>query len=284
MSSEEGIDSVPFEVPGSPVLEGESAGQGVDVVLCHGLSATRRHVVHGSKALPRRGYRLHLYDARGHGKSEPSKDGYSYERLADDLGRVVRLCGGGGPLVVGGHSMGSHTATAFALRNPATVSALILIGPVYLPERAAEADLARWDDRADALEVGGPVAFGLAAAKGVEDRHYREITERLARDRAELHRDQSAVAEALREVPRSRPFSAMNDLASLTMPTLVVGTRDEADPGHPLEVAERYAEAIPDATLVTENPGEPPLSWRGGKLSGAIASFLDDHLIDKPTS
>jgi len=53
----------------------------------------------------------------------------------------------------------------------------------------------------------------------------------------------------------------------------VVASRDEADPGHPLSVGERYAEAIPGATLRTEAAGRSPLAWQGGQLSKAIAEL-----------
>ena len=46
-------------------LEGESLGEGPPIVLLHGLSATRRNVVQGSRHLAKRGYRLIAYDARG---------------------------------------------------------------------------------------------------------------------------------------------------------------------------------------------------------------------------
>jgi pimeloyl-ACP methyl ester carboxylesterase len=255
-------------------LRGESAGQGPDIVLCHGLSATRRYVVHGSRLLPRRGYRLHIYDARGHGESEPGADGYGYFLQADDLERVIDDRSATGPLVLGGHSMGCHTAVASALRDPARVAALVLIGPVFTPASSGNGEMTRWDERADALERGGPDAFGRAAAEGVESPQYRETVERLARERAGLHRHPEAVAEALRQVPRSRPFESMEELARLEMPVLVVGTGDEADPGHPFAVAEQYAAALPDATLVTEEPGESPLSWQGGRLSREIDTFL----------
>ena len=49
-------ESRPFTVDGAPALRGESAGEGPPVVLCHGITATRRYVLHGSKALPRAGY------------------------------------------------------------------------------------------------------------------------------------------------------------------------------------------------------------------------------------
>ena len=44
-------------------------GEGTPVVLLHGLTATRRYVVMGSRALERDGHRVVAYDARGHGAS-----------------------------------------------------------------------------------------------------------------------------------------------------------------------------------------------------------------------
>lgn len=276
------LDPVEFEVgpPGSG-LRGESAGEGPDLILCHGLSATRRYVVHGSKVLARRGFRLHTYDARGHGESDAFPDGYGYPELAEDLDRVRGKCAVDGPVVVGGHSMGCHTAITFALKQPDLVSALILIGPVFTPDLNGEEEMSRWDHRAEALETGGPEAFGQAAGEGIESAEYRETVERLARERAALHRHPGAVAQALREVPRSEPFDSLSDLEGLRMPALVVGTGDEADPGHPYAVAELYADHLPDAELITEKPGESPLSWQGGRLSREISAFLDRNGIGR---
>lgn len=275
------LEPAPFEVAGDgPVLRGESLGDGRDLILCHGLSATRRYVVHGSKVLPRKGYRLHTYDARGHGESDPADDGYGYERLADDLGRVADRVTAGGEPILGGHSMGCHTAVAYALRDPGRVAALILVGPVYTPDMEEEAEMSRWDERAEALETGGPEAFGRVAAEGIESEQYRETIRRLATDRAALHSHPDAVARALREVPRSRPFLSIDELASLDMPVLVAGTGDEADPGHPYEVARLYADRIPRAEFVTEATGESPLSWQGGRLSREIAAFLERHGLE----
>ena len=274
------LEPVAFEVGGKgPVLRGETSGAGPDLILCHGLSATRTYVVHGSKVLPRRGYRLHTYDARGHGESDPATDGYGYGRLSEDLGRVADAVAQAPRPVVGGHSMGCHAAVTYALREPERVSALILVGPVYTPELDGGAELARWDDRARALETGGPDAFGRAAAEGIESDRYRETIERLARDRAALHLHPEAVAQALREVPRSRPFTAMEELDRLAMPVLVAGTRDEADPGHPEAVARLYADRLPNSEFVIEKVGESPLSWQGGRLSREIAGFLASHGI-----
>jgi pimeloyl-ACP methyl ester carboxylesterase len=84
------------------------------------------------------------------------------------------------------------------------------------------------------------------------------------------------VAEALEAVPRSRPFEDMAELAAIEVPTVVVASRDEADPGHPLAVGERYARAIPGAELVVEDAGPParsPIAWQGGRLSAVLAEL-----------
>ena len=55
-----------------------------------------------------------------------------------------------------------------------------------------------------------------------------------------------------------------------------MASRDEADPGHPLAVGERYAHAIPRARLVVEEAGPPPrspIAWQGGQLSKVLAEL-----------
>ena len=59
------------------------------------------------------------------------------------------------------------------------------------------------------------------------------------------------------------------------VPTLIVGSRDGADPDHPLAVAEEYARRIPDARLAVEEEGESPLAWRGGALSREILALIE---------
>ena len=96
-------------------LDGEVAGDGPAVVLLHGLTATRRYVVHGSGLLARRGYRVVAFDARGHGVSGAPADSsaYEYSDLASDLDAVVEGVGIEQAVLVG-HSMGAATAARFA--------------------------------------------------------------------------------------------------------------------------------------------------------------------------
>lgn len=49
------------------------------------------------------------------------------------------------------------------------------------------------------------------------------------------------------------------------MLVLVVASHDDFDPGHPHETAVRWAQLIPGAELVSEEPGDPPLAPAGRK-------------------
>jgi pimeloyl-ACP methyl ester carboxylesterase len=270
----------PFTVHGAAALRGESAGEGPPVVLCHGITATRRHVLHGSKALARAGYEVVTYDARGHGESDPAPLGesYGYPELVADLERVVAAQVGDGRFLLGGHSMGAHTAIAYALRHPERVAGLALIGPVYTGEIEASS-LEYWDGLAAALETGGVDGFVayIDEVQGIDPR-WRNSVLRFTRERLELQKHPEALAVALREVPRSRPFGSLDELSTLEVPALVVASNDDADPGHPFEVAAAYAEALPNARLLSEEPGESPLAWQGGKLSRALAGFYAEAL------
>ena len=97
----------------------------------------------------------------------------------------------------------------------------------------------------------------------------------MLRQRLSAHEHPEAVADALHEVPRSRPFESWDALGALDLPVTVVASRDEADPEHPYAIGERYAEAIPGARLVSEEPGKSPLAWQGGQLSRVIAETAE---------
>ena len=251
---------------GGQVLALEEQGEGAAVVGLHGLTATRRYVLMGSRLLERSGRRVVLYDARGHGASAPAPDGdYSYAALAGDLEAVMAALAIERALIVGA-SMGAHTAIHFALAHPERVEGLAVITPAYDPERFPS-DLERWDALARALREGGVEAFITAYDLDGVPAAWRETVERVIRQRLSAHEHPQAVADALEAVPRSRPFEGWQALAALEVPTLVVGSRDEADPGHPLALARAYAEAITGARFVVEDPGRSPVAWQGGQLS-----------------
>jgi 3-oxoadipate enol-lactonase len=269
----------PFTAGASPALRGETAGEGPAIVLCHGITATRRYVVHGSRTLERAGHTVVAYDARGHGESDPAPvgEGYGYPQLVGDLEAVIAAQADEGHLVLAGHSMGAHTAVAYAFGHLDRLAGLVAIGPVYDGEIEAST-LEYWDGLAAALEddgIDGFVAY-IDRSQGIDtafDTAWRDSVLRFTRERMLQHRHIDAIVAALREVPRSRPFEAMGELEALDVPTLVVASHDQADPGHPYEVAQAYAERLPRARLISEEEGRSPLAWQGGRLSREIAAF-----------
>jgi pimeloyl-ACP methyl ester carboxylesterase len=315
------------------LLAGEdSGGDGPPIVLLHGLTATRRYVVMGSRALQRAGHRVIAYDARGHGRSTPAPDpsAYGYGQLAEDLRAVLDACALERAALAGA-SMGAHTALHFALAHPARVAALGIVTPAFDPAAGASgpapdasprtAPDARPDATADAtpnavpdaapdavpgavpdtapdavpgaapvpapegdrdklahaLRAGGVDGFLAAYDFSTVPLAWRETVATVVRQRLSAHLHPDAVADALEVVPRSRPFAAWDDLAPIAAPTVVVASRDEVDPGHPLALAQRYAAAIPGATLAVEDGGPPvrsPLAWQGGQLSRVLLELL----------
>jgi pimeloyl-ACP methyl ester carboxylesterase len=278
------------------------------VVLLHGLTATRRYVVMGSRLLERAGLRVFAYDARGHGRSSaaPNPQAYDYESLTSDLRAVLDQLEIERAILAGA-SMGAHTALAFALGHPERVAALGIVTPAFDPDKGPAqapgtaagtnpgakpgtaqgadtgttqvADMDTGEDPlANGLREGGVEGFVRAYDFSSVPEAWRETVEKVIRQRLGAHEHPAAVADALEVVPRSRPFAAMGELAGLGVPTVVVASRDEVDPGHPLALADRYARAIPGAQLKVEDGGPPvrsPIAWQGGQLSKVLIDLAE---------
>ncbi len=254
-------------------LSVDEEGEGSPVILLHGLTASRRYVVMGSRGLQRSGHRVVAYDARGHGRSSPAeeREAYTYRDMGADLLAVLdRL--EIDRAVLAGASMGAHTILWLTLRAPQRVAGLVVITPAYDPEVNDDPGrLARWDALADGLERDGVEGFLAAYGEPKVPERWRETVVKVIRQRLSAHEHPNAVADALRAVPRSNPFEAIDDLRSISVPVTVVASNDEADPGHPQAIGESYAAAIPEACLVTDEPGRSPVAWQGSQLSKVIA-------------
>jgi pimeloyl-ACP methyl ester carboxylesterase len=267
------VESVVAARDGTPLAVLE-AGEGAPIVLLHGLTATHRYVVMGSRLLERSGRRVVSYDARGHGRSgpAPTPDAYGYDLLSEDLASVLDALEIERATLAGA-SMGAHTIARFALAHPERVAAIALITPAFDPD--APGDYEGWDALARGLREGGVDGFVAAYDLASLPERWRETVRTVLHQRLSAHEHPGAVADALEAVPRSRPFEAMQELSHISVPALVIPSRDESDPGHPLALGERYAQAIPGARLLLEQPGASPIAWGGGQLSRALLELSD---------
>ena len=254
-------------------LEVHDTGEGIPILLLHGLTATHRYVVMGSTRLERDGYRVISYDARGHGASSPAPDpaAYGYEELALDAIAVLDALAIP-RAVLAGASMGAHTLVRLALERPDRVGGMVVITPAYDPASTEDSiQLARWDQLAEGMRTGGVEGFLAAYGEPRVPPAWRDTVLKVIRQRLSLHEHPEAVADALSAVPRSHPFADLAELERITVPAAVVASADEADPEHPQAIGEAYAAAIPDARLVTDEPGRSPVAWQGSRLSAIIA-------------
>lgn len=266
-------------------LAREISGEGPEIILLHGLTANRDRVIHGSKRLERAGYRTVSYDARSHGESDPpDRDedpsaAYSYDALAEDLAGVLdSSVSDGSHYLLVGSSMGAHTAARHALTHPRGLAGLVLIGPAIGDDPRSDGDFDYWDALSNGLRTRGTEGFMEVFEDALSVP--AEWKERLVGIELELiscHEHPEALADAIEWVPRSMPFGSVRELEAIDVPSLVIASSDETDPGHPLVVAETWADSLPNAQLLVDEPAATPLAWSGGRLSDVIADFASTH-------
>jgi pimeloyl-ACP methyl ester carboxylesterase len=268
--------------PGAPALAAWESGprDGPPIVLLHGLTMTGEQAFSRISALERRGFRVVGFDARGHGCSEPASvvADYGYEALAADLLAVMDgfEVGRG---VLAGVSLGAHTALRVTLRSPRRLAGLAVVSPAFDPSRHPNRKgLAEAAELAAAIRKRGADGFVEAMRLPRElrgDRAAVKASNALTRRRLASHRHLPAIGDALEGAMRSRPFDSLAELATIEVPVLVVGTRDELDPRHPLAVARAYARALRGSRFECEERGQMPLGWGGSRLTALVGDLAE---------
>ena len=117
-------DGVPLHVEidepeGPPAVKGAVVPT---VIFSHGYTLSLRCWVFQRRAVKAAGYRVVLWDARGHGQSGPgSKESYEIDQLGLDLYAVISAVAPRGPLILVGHSMGGMTQMSLAAHHPTLI-------------------------------------------------------------------------------------------------------------------------------------------------------------------
>lgn len=143
------------------------------VVLCHGYTLSLRSWVFQRRALSAAGYRVVLWDQRGHGRSG-SGDPQSYEidQLGRDLAQVLDEVVPTGPIVLVGHSMGGMTLMSMAEQRPDLVRDRV-VGAAFIATSPGGLSKVSWGlgNLLGQLvhRVGPPAVSRLARRQGLID-------------------------------------------------------------------------------------------------------------------
>ncbi|MBW3561430.1 MAG: alpha/beta hydrolase [Actinobacteria bacterium] len=232
------------------------------VVLAHGVGSSARFLVEafGAPAVEA-GHRLIAYDLRGHGSSSPARsvDDHGLEAHIADMAEVVEEVGA---QIVGGVSLGAHVAMTLAA-EPGTVNGRDHQVTPALHDRVIEgavACLPAWIGRArpghgphavvadEIRRVGIEAALDRATSDPDVPSWLRDL---LRRDWREA--DPGSLEAALVALEGGRAPD-VELLTSVPVPVGVVGWPD--DPGHPLEVAQRWSALVQRGSLVTTTMDE----------------------------
>lgn len=229
-----------LERPDGVVLSGRCwrAPQATRVaVLVHGLGEHAGRHAELARFLVDRGYTVHAWDHRGHGRSQGPRGGLRRANdLVDDLGAVVDTCSAA-PVLLFGHSLGGLVAVEFALRHPLRVEALVLSSPVLAPGLSAGEKLL--------LAMMSRVAPDVAVSNGI--------------DASQLSHDESVVRAYLDDplvhdrvtarlvrfiVDASR--GAIDRAGALAVPTLLLFAGDDrvVDPQGSRDFAQRAPQSL----------------------------------------
>jgi pimeloyl-ACP methyl ester carboxylesterase len=261
--------------PGGPVEYLLTGGGGPVTVFAHGLTGSIAQTrPFGSGITGTRAF-LHL---RGHGGTAVplGADGAprpgDYRDLAAEIAAVTRATGATRGL---GVSLGAGALARLLADHPDGLDRAVLMLPSALDEPSR-------------TPQGGPVTTRLCAMADAVDAGDVEGLARLLRDHqpgAVRSRPQvrlwarrraaeligTPVAAVLRGFAGRAPLADAGELAAVTCPVLVIG--QQGDEAHPLDVARRYAEALPAATLEVLAAGGVGWAHRE-RLRELICGFL----------
>jgi len=252
-------------------LATEAHGDGPPVLFSCGYCTTRENFRPQVAPLVDAGFRVLLWDYRGHGESDAPDDpaAYSMGKVLDDMADVLEALApcppghqpcppghqpcppghqAGAPAVLAGFSFGGLASLHFALRHPERVRALALLdtGPGFKNPEAQARWLAQTEKTAGILHAQG--FDGFLASRGADTAvgRRRELPAARAAAAAIARQSVAGVAWFGRRISGLAP-GCIDDLPRIQAPTLVlVGEQDEAF----RRAADVMAARLPHATQV----------------------------------
>lgn len=234
----------------------EVAGQGPPLVLLHGAGSSGAHDFAKLGPVLARSFTTFAPDARGHATTTSQADSreVSADLLADDLAAFLEGLGLERVHLLG-FSMGAMTALRFAVREPARLDSLVVIG--ISTEREPRATIARRLLDPERIAAHDPAWAAALAARhdpGQGRDAWRRLLPAIARD------------------VESQSLIGPGELRAVGAPALVAcGDRD---PFIPVDQAWNLARQLRDGRLlVVPDCGHDVPSQRPGLLETALEDF-----------
>ncbi len=215
------------------------------MVLGHGFGGSARNFRPQARALST-AFRVVLYDARGHARSEAPSDPAQYQSgcFVEDLLRVVEQSAER-RVVVGGLSMGAAVALRFALAHPSRVRGVVLAA---FPPPSQTRSGGNWAEAfADAIDQRGVDAAGAEFVWGARSRFDPEGAKLIRQ--GFLEHPGHALSSTLRHLLSAQPDAAALEpkLTALEVPVLLVAGGNDAPS---VAISRELARALPDSKLV----------------------------------
>ncbi|HZG14530.1 MAG TPA: alpha/beta hydrolase [Candidatus Bathyarchaeia archaeon] len=254
-------------------VEDVNPGGGKPILFIHGWPASHKLFEYQFDQLPKMGYRCIGMDIRGFGQSDKPWRGYNYDRLADDVRRVVEALSLQ-DFTLAGHSVGGAIAARYMGRhNGYGVSKLALFGaavpsvtqrpdfPYGLPKEAVTKLIQdAVNDRPKMLEGFGDMFFFQYITRPFSDWFFQMSLQAAGWATA-------AVATAFRDE------NVFADLGKIQVPTLILhGLHDKVCL---FELAEIMEARIQNARLVPFLYSGHGLMWEErDKFNKELLEFL----------
>jgi pimeloyl-ACP methyl ester carboxylesterase len=248
-------------------------GGGTDgpaLVFQHGLCGDARQVGEAMAGLAPQ--RWTCVECPGHGASdmEPAP---SIAGFADHVAALAET--NGGPVVLGGISMGAAIATRLAVTRPDLVRALVLVRPAWVTEHAPANMAPNAEVGALLARLPADQAQAAFADSATATRMMTEAPDNLASLKGFFTRaPQDTTARLLTAISADGPGITTADLAALALPTLVCATSEDAI--HPAAHATALAGMIPRARLVHLPPKGRDKPAHLAALAAAMHQFLKE--------
>ena len=254
-------------------------GEGIPIVLAHGVTNDHRSWFHQVEDLPAQGFRVVAFDQRGHGQSTVGESGFGIAPLADDLREVLEQLDLRDAVIVG-HSMGGMGAQAFACHHPDVarerVAGLVLVGTTShalrmwrsvdrVPDRFSIVT-DEWFSRLMVHDDLGYLATRLGLGRSPHTSHVELVRRMVVECPSETRR---LATRALLD------YDVHDLLCDVGLPALVLcGTLDLLAPA---AASRRIVAALPRAELrLIPGAGHMPHLEFADEVTKAIADFAGD--------